>query len=113
MRYPEKRMRPLRYVIVCVTGGLIACLGPAMAGLEVRPRSMLVLDDGNVRSPFYYEVFSRLRATVNADAGPPVTIYAESLDLTRFTGQAYEDGLQQYFHVKYGKQPIGVVVAIG
>ena len=103
-------MRLLRWIIA----GLIACLAPAsVAAEDVRPRSMLVLDDGNVRSPFYYEVFSRLRATVNVSAGPPVTIYAESLDLTRFTGQAYEEGLQNYFQVKYRDRPIGVIVAVG
>ena len=103
-------MRLLRWIIA----GLIACLAPAsVAAEDVRPRSMLVLDDGNVRSPFYYEVFSRLRATVNVSAGPPVTIYAESLDLTRFTGQAYEEGLQKHFQVKYRDRPIGVIVAVG
>jgi signal transduction histidine kinase len=101
-------MRLHRWIIA----GLIGCL-PAAAAEGVRPRSMVVLDDSNVRSPFYYEVFSRLRATVSVSAGSPVTIYAESLDLTRFTGQAYEEGLNKYFQVKYGDKPIGVIVAVG
>ncbi len=101
-------MRLRRWIIV----GLIACL-PSAAAEGARPRSMLVLDDANVRSPFYYEVFSRLRATVNVSGGSPVNIYAESLDLSRFTGQAYEDGLNKYFQVKYGDRPIGVIVAVG
>jgi signal transduction histidine kinase len=101
-------MRLHRWIIV----GLIACL-PSAAAEGARPRSMLVLDDANVRSPFYYEVFSRLRATVNVSAGSPVNIYAESLDLTRFTGQAYEEGLNKYLQVKYGDRPIGVIVAVG
>lgn len=103
-------MRLVRLIIAT----LIACLESASVTAEgLRPRSMLVLDDSNVRSPFYYEVFSRLRATVNVSIGPPVTIYAESLDLTRFNGAAYEEGLQQFLRVKYGDRPIGVIVAIG
>jgi signal transduction histidine kinase len=97
-----------------IIAAVIACLASAsLANESGRPRSLLVLDDANVRSPFYYEVFSRLRATANASTGPPVTIYAESLDLTRFSGQAYEDGLQQFLRAKYGDKPIGVIIAIG
>lgn len=69
--FPGRSMLLRRWVIA----GLIACLVPAAAPAEEsRPRSMLVLDDANVRSPFYYEVFSRLRAVVNASAGPPVDL---------------------------------------
>ncbi len=93
---------------------LIACLASASLATESkRPRSVLVLDDANVRSPFYYELFSRLRATVNASTGPPVTIYAQSLDLTRFNGHAYKGALQQFLWTKYGDKPIGVIIAIG
>jgi signal transduction histidine kinase len=72
-----------------------------------------VLDQSDVRAPFYYEVFSRLRAVVNAGSGPPVTIYVESLDLNRFNGPGYEEGLQRHFQSKYREKPIGVVVPIG
>ena len=97
-----------------IIAALIACLASASLATESRrPRSLLVLDDSNVRSPFYYEVFSRLRTTVNASTGPPVNIYAESFDLTRFSGHAYENGLQQFLRAKYGDKPIGVIIAIG
>jgi signal transduction histidine kinase len=94
--------------------GLAAVLVPAFsAAEEARPRSMLVLNQSDVTAPFSYEVFSRLRAIVNADSGPPVTIYAESLDLNRFNGPVYEDGLQRHLQSKYRDKPIGVVVPIG
>jgi signal transduction histidine kinase len=97
-----------------IIAALIGCLASASLATESRrPRSLLVLDDANARSPFYYELFSRLRATVNVSTGPPVTIYAESFDLTRFHGQAYEDNLQQFLRAKYGDKPIGVIIAIG
>ena len=86
---------------------------PVCWAAEPLPRSILVLHQSDVRGPFYYQVFSALRSTVNVSARWPVTIYVESLDLSRFTGPAYEESLQAHFRVKYRDRPIGVVVAIG
>jgi ABC-type uncharacterized transport system substrate-binding protein len=80
---------------------------------ESLPRSILVLDQSDVRGPFYYQIFSALRSAVNASPGAPVSIYVESLDLSRFGGAVYEQSLQAHFRVKYQNKPIGVVVAIG
>ena len=95
-----------------IIAGLIACLVPA-AAKDARPRSMLVLDDANTKSPFYYQLFSRLRTIVNESAGPPVSIYSESLDLSRFAGATYEEGVRRFLQVKYSQKPLGVIVAIG
>ena len=74
---------------------------------------MLVLDDANTKSPFYYQLFSKLRTIVNDSPGPSVSIYSESLDLSRFAGATYEEGVQRYLQVKYSQKPLGVIVAIG
>src|SRR5579864_7990424 len=93
---------------------LTLCFAPAsLVAEEARPRSIIVLDQSDVRGPFYYEVFSSLRSVVNAGTALPITIYAESLELSRFGGSAYEEGLQQYFRTKYRDKPVGVLVAIG
>jgi ABC-type uncharacterized transport system substrate-binding protein len=76
-------------------------------------RSILVIDQSDVRGPFYYDVFSALRSTINADSKPPTTIHVESLDFSRFSGPEYEESLQRHFLVKYRDKPIGVIVAIG
>ena len=94
----------------CCLMALLHCQ-PAMA--QARPRSLLVLDQAEVRGPFYYEVFAGLRSALNAASRSPVTLYVESLDLARFTGAAYEDSLQAHFRVKYRDRPIGALVAIG
>jgi signal transduction histidine kinase len=100
----------VRCLLVCV----VASLSPVnLTAQEARPRSILVVDDANAKAPFYYELFSRLRAIVNAETGSPVSLYTESLDLTRFGSADYERSLQQPFEVKYGDRPIGVVVAVG
>jgi hypothetical protein len=79
-----------------------ACLasGPSLAA-EHLPRSMLVLEQSDVRGPFYAAIFSGLRSEVNANATSPVTIYVENLDLNRFTGPEYEQGLRAFLDVKY------------
>jgi signal transduction histidine kinase len=96
--------------------GIVFCLVVFFAfptDAQPLPRAMLVLDQSEVRGPFYHSIFSGLRSTVNARSGSPVTIYVESLDLSRFTGRDYEESLQAHFRLKYRDKPIGVVVAVG
>jgi signal transduction histidine kinase len=93
---------------------LIATLAPAcLSAEEMRPRSILVLDQSDLRGPFYYQVFSGLRAVVTTDARAHTTLYAENLDLSRFSGPAYEQSLQRYLREKYSDRSIGVIVAVG
>ena len=95
---------------VCLIAWLALECWPAVAA---PPRSILVLDQSDVRGPFYYQIFSAFRAAVNASPGAPVSIYVESLDLSRFAGPTYEQSLQAHLRLKYQDKPIGVVVAIG
>jgi signal transduction histidine kinase len=103
-------MRILRYLAF----SLIALLSPSMAStVNPLPRSILVLDQSDVRGPFYSQVFAALRAVVNAQAEFPVSIYVESLDLSRFTGPAYPESLEAHLRVKYRDKPVGVLVSVG
>jgi signal transduction histidine kinase len=77
------------------------------------PRSILVLDQSELRGPFFYQLFSGLREVVTRESRLNTTLYAESLDLSRFKGAAYEQSLQRYLREKYRDRPIGVVVAFG
>jgi len=83
------------------------------AGAEVRPRSILVLDQSELRGPFYYQLFSGLSEVVSKETRSPTTLYVENLDLSRFSGAAYEQSLQRYLKEKYRDRPIGVVVTMG
>ncbi|QOZ28086.1 ABC transporter substrate binding protein [Bradyrhizobium sp. CCBAU 51753] len=98
--------------------GLIILLATLLlpAGLraqQMRPHSMLVLDQSDRRGPFYYQVFVGLRDAVSAHGHAPTTVYTESLDLNRFGGEAYQDSFQRFLEVKYRDRPIGVVVVVG
>ena len=93
---------------------LVASLTPAcLSAQEMRPRSILVLDQSDLRGPFYYQIFSELRDVVTTDAHERATLYAENLDLSRFKGPAYEEGLQRYLKEKYRDRQIGVIVTVG
>ncbi|MBR0934700.1 ABC transporter substrate binding protein [Bradyrhizobium jicamae] len=93
---------------------LAALLSPVdVRAQEMRPHSMLVLDQSDRRGPFYYQIFAALRTEVNAHAHAPTTVYSESLDLSRFGGEAYEESFRQFLETKYRDRPIGVVVAVG
>jgi signal transduction histidine kinase len=97
-----------------LTAVLAADLGSTAWAAPASPsRSILVVDQSDVRGPFYYQIFSSFRSTVNATSRSPVSIYVESLDLSRFGGPTYEQSLQAHLQVKYQDRPIGVIVAVG
>lgn len=104
------RIIPLKVLIT----GLVVALVPFSLPAQVqRPQSILVLDESDLRGPFYYQVFAGLRDVVSADGDGHVTLYSESLDLSRFSGPAYEQALRQYLKEKYQGKPIGAIVSAG
>jgi signal transduction histidine kinase len=86
---------------------------PHCAGAELRPRSILVLDQSEPRGPFYFQIFTGIRAELNADTRAHTSLYAENLDLSRFNGKDYEDSLQRHLKQKYRDSSVGVIVAVG
>jgi hypothetical protein len=87
--------RSLLLVIAWVTPVLTFDL--SLAG-EPRPRSILVLEQSDVRGPFYGAIYSGLESEVNTRATSPVAIYVENLDLRRvvIVGDRFET--QPVFH---------------
>ena len=66
---------------------LIAPLGCSCSlAAEPRPRSVLVLDQAETTSPFYYAIYAGIRSTLAANSNDPVSIYLQSLELDRFSG---------------------------
>ena len=98
-----------KLIVLLVLTLASACLSAE----EMRPRSILVLDQSDLRGPFYYQVFSELRAVVTTDARAHTSLYTENLDLSRFRSPAHEQSLQRYLREKYSDRPIGVIVAVG
>ena len=97
-----------------VVFGLIVLLVPAdSSAAEVRPGSILVIDQSDMRGQFYHQIFSALQTAVGSGSRSHVTIYAEDLDLEHFSGGEYEANLRQLLKAKYRDRPIGTVVTIG
>src|SRR5215472_11427460 len=97
-------------LVVVLVAWLVPSISPAV---ESRPRSILVFDQSDVRSPFYQAIFSGLRNVMVSGSTSPISIYAENLDLSRFAGAAYAGSLQAHLRIKYRDRPIGAIVAIG
>jgi len=102
------RTIPLKALIV----GLIAMLASACLAQEMRPHSILVLDQSD-GGPFYHQLFSGLREVIGKHSDVHVTVYNESLDMSRFGGKAYEDTLKRYIKEKYQGKQIGAIVSVG
>ena len=103
------KITPLKALIV----GLVALLMPiCLSAQELRPHSILVLDQSD-GGPFYFQLLSGLRNVVSSRNDAHVTLYSDSLDLSRFGGQAYEESLKRYLQEKYRGRPIGAIVSIG
>jgi signal transduction histidine kinase len=99
-------------------GALLVCLAALLLASRLsagdfRPRSILYFDQSDLRGPFYFQIFSALRARLNTNGAEPITLYAEDLDLSRFNGEAYKAELEQLVKEKYRDKPIGVIVAVG
>lgn len=90
----------------------LVALWPAKAETSSHARSILVLEQSDVRGPFYSTIFDSMRTTVNA-AAPATTLYVENLDLSRFSGAPYEKAVETFLTDKYRDKPISVVVAVG
>ena len=50
---------------------------------------------------------------IDADASAHTTLFSESLDLSRFDGEVYNESLRTHFSEKYRGKDIGVIVAMG
>lgn len=80
---------------------------------EARSRSILVLDQSQSTGSFFLQIFSGLRAGIDADANAHTTLFSESLDLSRFDGDAYDESLRRHLSEKYRDKNIGIIVTMG
>jgi signal transduction histidine kinase/ABC-type uncharacterized transport system substrate-binding protein len=94
--------------------GLFALLAPTdLPAGEARSRSILVLDQSDMRGSFNHQIFAAFQAEVGSHSRSNFTVYAEDLDLERFSGEDYESTLQKMLSAKYRDKPVEVLVVIG
>src|SRR3954451_12690012 len=102
-----------RFLLVCLVWTIAQLVSGVSRAEQLIPRSILVIDQSDGRGPTYFALYSSFLSVVNASSDSPATVYAEGLDLARFSSPTYEDGLRDLFRTKYRDKPIGVVVAVG
>jgi signal transduction histidine kinase len=97
-----------------VVSCFFACTAPAVTrGAESLPRSVLFLDHNDPGEPFGQGMSAAFRTTISASGREHIAIYAETLDLIRYSGPRYEEIVKTYLREKYRDVPIGVIVAPG
>jgi signal transduction histidine kinase len=77
------------------------------------PRSVLLLDQGFVGSPWYDAYSNAFRSAFARSADEGIAIHAEHLDFGHFSGPQHDDVLRAYVLGKYRNSPINVIVAAG
>ena len=103
------RLRMVCSITVLVAIGFAAAC-PA-AG-QVR-RSVLLLDQGYVGSPWYDAYSNAFRSAFAGRTDEGIVIQAEHLDFGHFSGPEHDDILRAYLLGKYRNSPINVIVAAG
>jgi ABC-type uncharacterized transport system substrate-binding protein len=104
------RMRVLWPILVWLFAGL----APAMsAGVEPLTRSVVIVTQRDANLPWYAAVSSAFHATLRTVSSEPVSIYAETLDLSRFHSRQHQEIFRRYLREKYQEKEIGVIVAVG
>ena len=103
------RLRMVCSITVLVAIGFAAAY-PA-AG-QVR-RSVLLLDQGYVGSPWYDAYSNAFRSAFAGRTEEGIAIQAEHLDFGHFSGPEHDDILRAYLLGKYRNSPINVIVAAG
>jgi signal transduction histidine kinase len=77
------------------------------------PRSVLLLDQGYVGSPWYDAYSNAFRSALAGRSDEGIAIHAEHLDFGHFSGPEHGDILRAYLLGKYRNSPINVIVAAG
>ena len=103
-------MRKFWYVAVWLTLGFASAVCPIV---EAAPRSVLVLDQGYVGSPWYDAYCSAFRSALSARAAEEIAINIEHLDFGHFNGDQYNEIVGAYLRGKYQKLQIELIVAVG
>ena len=103
------RLRIICNIAVLVTIAFAA----AYPAAGQAPRSVLLLDQGFVGSPWYDAYSNAFRSTFAASSTAGVAVHVEHLDFGHFSGPQHEDILRAYLRGKYRESPINVIVAAG
>jgi signal transduction histidine kinase len=99
--------------VAIIIGLVVSSMPVGSSFAEPSPRSVLLIDQENQSRIWNFDLSNALRSVLSAAPGPPILVYADNLDLARFSGTQYEDAQRNLFREKYRGVPIGVIVVNG
>ncbi len=92
---------------------LFLCMCLVRPAIATVTRSVLVLYSDDRMLPANQEFDGAFNASLMATEDPPVTVFSEFLDRTRFSSDSHHATIIRYLREKYAVQPPSVLVAAG
>ncbi len=83
-----------------------------LAGAADRPWRIMILNGTDPYLPAFIAIDRATRVELAAPGSHPAEIYAETLDMMRFPGAAFEADMVALLRRKYAEQPIDAVIAV-
>ena len=88
-------------------------LAPMTCPAAEPSRSVLLLDQGFVGSPWYDAYASEFRHAFGPTAATGIALHVEHLDFGHFSGPPYEALSSDYLQAKYKEAQVKLIVAVG
>jgi hypothetical protein len=106
MRVGQRRRCAFRAAILC----LVTVLTGAVASAQ--DKRILLLYDEDKTLPGLAILDQSLRSTFTADLGASVQFFTESMNLSQFTDEHYEEVLREHYANKYRDRKLDLVVGV-
>ena len=97
-------------IVICAVLALIST-EVGITHAQVPTKTVLVLFDEHTELPGLSALSKSISSTLNADPSFKIDVYAESMNLSRFQRDGYEEFLRDYYKEKYKNKKIDAVIA--
>ena len=106
------RLQALRSAVV-VAGLLLILVCPALAAEGTQPRNVLILLAAEYGLPAYDVILHEIRTALSGGITDPLNLYAEYMDIARFSSAHHQQALLDFYNQKYGAMKIDLLIAFG
>src|SRR6476620_8316043 len=101
----------IRRLVLCT---LVFFAGVSLSGAadQPRPKRVLIISTGSRLAPGFIAVDQQVLQELAKLPAPPVEVYAENLDLVRFSSQSYQQIFRDYLSAKYPEFSPDLVILV-
>jgi signal transduction histidine kinase len=104
---------PVLRSAVAAVGLLFILVCPASAAENTRPRNVLILMAAEYGLPAYDVILHEIRTALSGGITDPLNLYAEYMDIARFSSANHQQALLDFYNQKYGAMKIDLLIAFG